>query len=122
MLETSFTSLKTAQPQTQNGNFEFPQDISLFLSGAWTSNVGSFLQVTYDTQDDHFTSDNTDIRFANKTKLGGKELVTASISTTIPPSRIFGTVRQRGVTRGSQATTLLLPTPVLSSTEVWPKT
>jgi hypothetical protein len=57
MLETSFTSLKTAQPQTQNGNFEFPQDMSLFLSGAWTSNVGSFLQVTYDTQDDHFTSD-----------------------------------------------------------------
>src|SRR5215472_10842150 len=40
MLETSFTSLKTPQPQTQNGNFEFPQDVSLFLSGAWTSNVG----------------------------------------------------------------------------------
>src|SRR5579863_8125267 len=75
MLETSFTSLKTPQPQTQNGNFEFPQDISLFLSGAWTSKIGSFLQVTYNTQDDHFTSDNTDIRFANKTKLGGKELV-----------------------------------------------
>jgi hypothetical protein len=75
MLETSFTSLKTAQPQTQNGNFEFPQDISLFLSGAWTSKVGSFLQTTYDTQDDHFTSDNTDIRFADKTKMGGKELV-----------------------------------------------
>lgn len=75
MLETSFTSLKTPQPQTQNGNFEFPQDISLFLSGAWTSKVGSFLQVTYDTQDDHFTSDNTDIRFADKTKMAGKELV-----------------------------------------------
>jgi len=75
MLETSFTSLKTPQPQTQNGNFEFPQDISLFLSGAWTSKIGSFLQVTYDTQDDHFTSDNTDIRFANKTKVAGKELV-----------------------------------------------
>jgi len=41
MLETSFTSLKTAQPQTQNGNVEFPQDISLFLSGAWTSKVGA---------------------------------------------------------------------------------
>ncbi len=75
MLETSFTSLKTAQPQTQNGNYEFPQDISLFLSGAWTSHVGSFMQVTYDTQDDHFTSDNTDIRYANKTKAGGKELI-----------------------------------------------
>jgi hypothetical protein len=75
MLETSFTSTKSPLPTSQNGSFEFPQDISLFLSGAWTSNVGSFLQVTYDTQDDHFTSDNTDIRYANKTKLGGKELV-----------------------------------------------
>src|SRR5208283_3312158 len=60
---------------TQNGNFQFPQDISLFLAGAWTSNIGSFLQVTYNTQDDHFSMDNTDIRYANKTKLGGKELV-----------------------------------------------
>ncbi len=75
MLETSFTSVKSPLPTSQNGNFEFPQDISLFLSGAWTDNVGSFLQVTYDTQNDHFTSDNTDIRYANKTKLGGKELV-----------------------------------------------
>ena len=58
MLETSFTSTKSPIPGTQNGNFEFPQDISLFLSGAWTSHVGSFVQVTYDTQDDHFTSDN----------------------------------------------------------------
>jgi len=75
MLETSFTSTKSPIPNSQNGSFELPQDISLFLSGAWTSNIGSFLQVTYDTQDDHFTSDNTDIRFAKKTKLGGKELV-----------------------------------------------
>ena len=54
MLETSFTSTKsplpdtnstaTPTPTTQNGSFEFPQDISLFLSGAWTSNVGSFFR------------------------------------------------------------------------------
>jgi hypothetical protein len=75
MFEASFTSTKSPLPTSQNGSFEFPQDISLFLSGAWTSHVGSFLQVTYDTQDNHFTSDNTDIRYANKTKLGGKELV-----------------------------------------------
>ena len=74
-LETSFTALKTPQPGTQNGSFEFPQDVSLFLSGAWTSHIGSFLQVTYDTQADHFSSDNTDIRYANKTNLAGKELV-----------------------------------------------
>ncbi len=75
MLETSYTSLNSPEPNTQNGNFEFPQDISLFLSGAWTSNIGSFLQVTYDTQEDHFGIDNTDIRFANQTKLDGKDLV-----------------------------------------------
>jgi len=75
MLDASFTSTKSPIPNSQNGNVEFPQDISLFLSGAWTSHVGSFLQVTYDTQDDHFSMDNTDVRYANTTKLGGKELI-----------------------------------------------
>lgn len=75
MLDASFTSTKSPVPGTQNGSFELPQDISLFLSGAWTSHVGSFVQVTYDTQNDRFSMDNTDIRFANTTKAGGKELV-----------------------------------------------
>ncbi|MFZ0392267.1 MAG: hypothetical protein WCF17_15230 [Terracidiphilus sp.] len=72
--ETSLTSTKVPQPGTQNWNFQFPQDISLFLAGAWTSHLGSFLQVTYEVQDDHFTMDNTDIRYANKTTVSGKEL------------------------------------------------
>jgi len=75
MLEGSFTSVKSPIPTTQNGNVELPQDISLFLSGAWTRSVGSFVQVTYDTQDDHFSMDNTDIRYAKTTKLGGKDFV-----------------------------------------------
>ena len=90
MFEASFTNTDSPVPNvaanpttpptytltpTQNGSFQVPQDISLFLAGAWTSNVGSFLQVTYETQADHFTSDNTDIRYANKTKVSGKELV-----------------------------------------------
>lgn len=85
MVDTSFTSTKstvpntsgssTPLPPTQNGSFEMPQDISLFLSGAWTSHVGSFMQITYDTQADHFSMDNTDIRYANTTKVSGKELV-----------------------------------------------
>src|SRR5579863_4116679 len=55
MLDTSFTSTKSQVPNTsgtttplppsQNGSFEMPQDISLFLSGAWTSHIGSFLQI-----------------------------------------------------------------------------
>ena len=73
--ETSFTSTKAQVPGTQNGSIELPQDVSLFLSGAWTSHVGSFMQVTYDTQDDHFGIDNTDIRYARVTKWGGKDFV-----------------------------------------------
>lgn len=73
-LETSMTGTKAPQPGTQNWNFEFPQDVSLFLAGAWASHIGSFLQVTYDPQGDHFSIDNTDIRYANKTKIAEKEL------------------------------------------------
>ncbi|HXW57809.1 MAG TPA: hypothetical protein VEJ67_18800 [Candidatus Cybelea sp.] len=73
MFETSYTSLGSPVPGTQNGNVEFPQDVSLYLSGAWTKDIGSFLQVTYDTQNDHFSIDNTDIRYAKTKNLGGKE-------------------------------------------------
>lgn len=71
VFDTSVTATKSPQPGTQNGNFQFPQDVSLFLAGAWTSHVGSFVQVTYDAQGDHFSWDNTDIRYANH---GGKLL------------------------------------------------
>ena len=75
LFDTSFTSTKSPQPTTQNGNFEFPQAASLFLAGSWGNHVGSFLQVTYDSQADHFTWDNTDIRFANNSRhLFGKPL------------------------------------------------
>jgi hypothetical protein len=72
VFDTSVTVTKSPQPGTQNGNFEFPQDVSLFLAGAWTSHIGSFVQVTYDSQADHFSWDNTDIRYANhdRTLLG----------------------------------------------------
>jgi hypothetical protein len=73
IFDTSFTSTKSPQPGTQNGNFQFPQDASLFLAGAWAPHVGSFVQVTYDSQDDHFTWDNTDVRYANSTKLFQKD-------------------------------------------------
>jgi hypothetical protein len=75
VFDTSFTSTKSPQPATQNGNFEFPQAASLFLAGSWGSHVGSFVQVTYDSQADHFSWDNTDIRYANNNgHLFGKPL------------------------------------------------
>src|SRR5579872_2166581 len=74
IFDTSLTATRTVQPGAQNGNFQFPQDASLFLAGAWAPHVGSFVQVTYDTQADHFSWDNTDIRYANSTKLFKKDL------------------------------------------------
>jgi hypothetical protein len=75
LFDTSFTTTRASQPGTQNGNFEFPQDASLFLAGAWSTHVGSFMQVTYNGQADHFSWDNTDIRYSNATKLLHKDLV-----------------------------------------------
>jgi hypothetical protein len=75
LFDTSFTSLKSPQPASQNGSFQFPQQASLFLAGAWATHVGSFVQVTYTSQGDHFTWDNSDIRYANSTKLFKKDLV-----------------------------------------------
>ena len=74
IFDASFTETKSPQPGTQNGNFLFPQAASLFLAGKWASHVGSFVQVTYDSQGDHFTWDNTDIRYANATSVFGKPL------------------------------------------------
>ncbi len=74
-LEASLTSTKSPQAGTQNGNYEFPQDIALFFAGAWSEHLGSFLQVTYDGQSDSIGIDNTDIRYANKVEVGGKDLV-----------------------------------------------
>jgi hypothetical protein len=74
IFDASFTSTKAPQPGKQNGNFLFPQAASLFLAGEWTSHIGSFVQVTYDSQGNHFSWDNTDIRYANNRKLFGRSL------------------------------------------------
>jgi hypothetical protein len=73
--ETSNTSTNKAQPSSQGDSFEFPQDISLFLAGAWADHLGSFLQVTYDAQANQFGMDNTDIRYARKIQKDGKDWI-----------------------------------------------
>jgi hypothetical protein len=75
MMQISVTSTGSSQPGTQNGSVEFPQQASLFLAGALTSHLGSFTQLTYSAQGDHFSWDNTDIRYSNHLKVSGKPLV-----------------------------------------------
>ncbi|HUZ45535.1 MAG TPA: cytochrome C [Terriglobia bacterium] len=74
-IQFAYAGSKRPQPGTENWNFEFPQAASLFLAGAMSDHVGSFIQVTYDAQGDHFSWDNTDVRYSNRKTLAGKDLV-----------------------------------------------
>jgi hypothetical protein len=75
MLLLSDTATNKSVPGTQNETAGFPQQLSLFLAGEVSSHLGGMVQVTYDPQSDHITLDNTDIRFANHTTLGSKDLL-----------------------------------------------
>jgi hypothetical protein len=73
MILLSNTSSQTTQPGTQNNTAGFPQQMSLFLAGGYASHFGGLAQITYTHSDDHFSMDNTDLRYANQGKLGGKD-------------------------------------------------
>ena len=74
MMITSYTYKSKAQPNTQNGNFSFPQQLSLFYGGSITPKIGSFIQLTYDDQSGQIGLDNSEIRFADQTELGDESL------------------------------------------------
>jgi hypothetical protein len=74
-LEASTTGLNKPESGTSNWDYSFPQDVSLFLAGAFATHAGGFIQATYHVQDDHFSWDNTDIRYARSTLLHGKNFV-----------------------------------------------
>lgn len=73
-IQFSYAGSAKPQPGTQNWNYELPQAASIFIAGSLADHFGSFAQITYSGQDDHFSWDNTDVRYANKTKLAGKNL------------------------------------------------
>ena len=73
MVLLSNTSFQANQPATQNNSAGFPQQLSIFLAGGFASHFGGLAQVTYTHSDDHFGMDNTDLRYANQGKLGGKD-------------------------------------------------
>ena len=75
MVMSSFTQTAKTQPGTQNGNVQFPQQLSVFFGEAITPRIGTFLQVTYDPAAGTIGMDNADIRFANRTTTGSKSLI-----------------------------------------------
>jgi hypothetical protein len=85
MLIPSFAKTRVRQdspPTTPNGfpiahtndNFVL-QQASLFYGGTVYGNVGAFVQGTYDKASQHTFLDNTDIRYADTTKLAGVDVL-----------------------------------------------
>jgi len=60
---------------TQNGNFEFPQQLSLFFAGEISEHMGVFSQITYTHDTDHFSIDNTDFRYVAHGKFGDADAI-----------------------------------------------
>jgi hypothetical protein len=75
MVLASNTAFQADQPAAENNAAGFPQQLSFFLAGAFASHFGGMAQVTYTHADDHFGMDNTDLRYSNQGKLGGKDWV-----------------------------------------------
>lgn len=75
MVLVSDTILKKSMPGTQNSSVAFPDQLSLFYAGRIAPHLGSFIQITYDSQSDHFSMDNTDIRYAHTAMLDGSPVV-----------------------------------------------
>lgn len=75
MAVTSFTQTSKAQPGTQNGNVEFPQELSVFLGEEITPRMGTFIQVTYEAAEGALALDNVDVRYANHAAVGKHDMI-----------------------------------------------
>lgn len=75
MVEVADTLTRKAQPGSQNGTVQFPQQLSLFYAGAISEHAGAFAQFTYAQPADHFSLDNTDVRYARDANWGSQPLV-----------------------------------------------
>ncbi len=78
MLQVSYTHTGAALPDSsvsgalaKNGEVLFPSQVSFFYAGKVASELGAFVQLTYDGAADHFAIDNTDVRYAHHLSFGG---------------------------------------------------
>jgi len=75
MIQATYTYKTKKEPGTQNDIVALPQELSLFLGGQIAPKIGAFIQLTYDGPEGSFGIDNMDLRYANQTELGSKNLI-----------------------------------------------
>lgn len=73
MAALSETATNTPQPGAQNWTAD--ANLTLYLAGQMAPHFGEMIQASYSTQSDHFTLNNADIRYANRTTLGSRDLL-----------------------------------------------
>jgi hypothetical protein len=69
MFQAAETYVARPQPGETNGTVSLPEQLSVFLAGAITPQVGAFIQVTYEPQSGTVGMDNTSIRYATPVTL-----------------------------------------------------
>jgi len=75
MVLTSFAKTSKDVTGTQNNIIEFPQELGLFVAGEISPHIGAFIQLTYEDAEGSVGFDVGDVRYANHTTLGGKDLL-----------------------------------------------
>jgi hypothetical protein len=75
MLVASMTQTSKAQAGTQNGNVEFPQQLSIFLGEEITPRLGTFIQLTYEAAEGAVALDNVDVRYANHVNVASHDMI-----------------------------------------------
>lgn len=75
-IRAAYTKTDNRQPGTTASSLEFPQQVNFWFAGKITDHMGSYTQMTYSVEGNHFNLDNSDFfRYARDAKLGKKDLV-----------------------------------------------
>ena len=74
-VKSSFTSISKGAPGIDKSFVQSPEELSLFVSGEISPKIGGFVQLTYGLSDGSIGLDMLDLRYANHTLLGSKELI-----------------------------------------------
>ena len=74
-VKSSFTSINKGAPGIDKSFVQSPEELSLFVSGEISPKIGGFVQLTYGLSDGSIGLDMLDLRYANHTFLGSKELI-----------------------------------------------
>jgi len=106
---------------TSSGNnvLNIPQEASIFYGGKVIGKMGAFIQGTFDGVENTFLLDMTDVRFANRTAISGKDLIYGITLIIVQQFKMFTTAPRYGLSLLKVRMSPHLPQQVQSLTVLW---